>query len=169
MVDAEPTSALSAAAGRGSRKRPDWRREEPRHTGRIRDRRRPSCSVRPRGSRPRCRTLMVGRPPGDGVRWVCGHARMRHTSLFRLPTKSPSRISRASSLCPTSSNASVASCPPTSSITSSPPLCDNVSFLSRLTSHWGVRRSISAAKKSILMRAWQNAMGERTGAHRRSS
>ena len=44
------------------------------------------------------------------------------TLRFKLPTSRPSRISRASSLCPTSSNASVASCPPTSSRTSSPPL-----------------------------------------------
>ena len=39
-----------------------------------------------------------------------------------LPTSRPSRISRASSEWPTSSNASVASCPPTSRRTSSPPL-----------------------------------------------
>lgn len=45
-----------------------------------------------------------------------------HTTLFNLPTTSPSSISRASSLCPTSSKASVASWPPTSSNTSSPPL-----------------------------------------------
>lgn len=32
-----------------------------------------------------------------------------HTPLFRVPTSNPSRISLASSLCPTSSKASVAS------------------------------------------------------------
>ena len=47
---------------------------------------------------------------------------VRLTCLFREPTRSLSRVSRASSLWPTSSNASVASWPPTSSITSSPPL-----------------------------------------------
>ncbi len=44
------------------------------------------------------------------------------TILFSSPTCSPSNISLASSLCPTSSNASVASWPPTSRRTSSPPL-----------------------------------------------
>jgi len=44
------------------------------------------------------------------------------SARFRVPTSRPSRISRASSLCPTSSKASVASWPPTSSRTSSPPL-----------------------------------------------
>ena len=44
------------------------------------------------------------------------------TSRFRGPTNRPSRISRASSLWPTSSKASVASWPPTSRRTSSPPL-----------------------------------------------
>ena len=46
----------------------------------------------------------------------------QRTNLFKSPAFKPSNISRASSLCPTSSNASVASCPPTSSKTSSPPL-----------------------------------------------
>jgi len=46
----------------------------------------------------------------------------QHTTLFKFPINKPSRISLASSLCPTSSNASVASCPPTSNRTSSPPL-----------------------------------------------
>ena len=45
-----------------------------------------------------------------------------HTWRFNVPINRPSRISRASSLCPMSSKASVASCPPTSSRTSSPPL-----------------------------------------------
>jgi len=45
-----------------------------------------------------------------------------HTFRFKVPTSNPSSISRASSLWPTSSKASVASCPPTSSRTSSPPL-----------------------------------------------
>lgn len=45
-----------------------------------------------------------------------------YTILFKFPTSSPSKISRASSLWPTSSKASVASCPPTSRRTSSPPL-----------------------------------------------
>ncbi len=45
------------------------------------------------------------------------------TSLFSVPTFKPSRISRASSEWPTSSKASVASWPPTSRRTSSPPLC----------------------------------------------
>lgn len=44
------------------------------------------------------------------------------TCLFSWPTSSCSSVSRASSLWPTSSKASVASWPPTSSITSSPPL-----------------------------------------------
>ena len=44
------------------------------------------------------------------------------TARLRSPTRSPLRISRASSLWPTSSKASVASWPPTSSMTSSPPL-----------------------------------------------
>lgn len=48
--------------------------------------------------------------------------RGQRTILFTSPTSRPSSISRASSLCPTSSNASVASCPPTSRRTSSPPL-----------------------------------------------
>jgi hypothetical protein len=48
---------------------------------------------------------------------------MEHcTFRFNCPTNKPSRISRASSLCPTSSKASVASWPPTSRRTSSPPL-----------------------------------------------
>jgi hypothetical protein len=47
------------------------------------------------------------------------------TWRFKFPISRPSRISRASSLCPTSSKASVASCPPTSSRTSSPPLDAN--------------------------------------------
>ena len=46
------------------------------------------------------------------------------TCLFNGPTNIPSRISRASSLWPTSSKASVASWPPTSRRTSSPPLLD---------------------------------------------
>jgi hypothetical protein len=49
------------------------------------------------------------------------------TWRFNLPTSSPSRISRASSEWPTSSNASVESWPPTSRRTSSPPLSVNVS------------------------------------------
>ena len=44
------------------------------------------------------------------------------TSRFKGPTSRPARISRASSLWPTSSKASVASWPPTSRRTSSPPL-----------------------------------------------
>jgi hypothetical protein len=47
------------------------------------------------------------------------------TLRFKFPMSRPSRTSRASSLCPTSSKASVASCPPTSSRTSSPPLGAN--------------------------------------------
>jgi hypothetical protein len=58
--------------------------------------------------------LTVGRQMRDSLTW-----------RFNVPTASPSRISRASSLCPTSSKASVASCPPTSSRTSSPPLDAN--------------------------------------------
>ena len=45
-----------------------------------------------------------------------------HTMRLSLPTSRPSRISRASSEWPTSSKASVASWPPTSRRTSSPPL-----------------------------------------------
>lgn len=45
------------------------------------------------------------------------------TWRLRTPIFNPSRISRASSLWPTSSKASVASWPPTSRRTSSPPLC----------------------------------------------
>jgi hypothetical protein len=48
--------------------------------------------------------------------------RERHTMRFRSPTNIPDSVSRASSLWPTSSNASVASWPPTSRRTSSPPL-----------------------------------------------
>lgn len=44
------------------------------------------------------------------------------TMRFTVPTRRPSRISRASSLWPTSSKASVLSWPPTSRRTSSPPL-----------------------------------------------
>ena len=44
------------------------------------------------------------------------------TMRLSLPTSRPSRISRASSEWPTSSKASVASWPPTSRRTSSPPL-----------------------------------------------
>lgn len=47
------------------------------------------------------------------------------TMRFTLPTNRPSRISRASSEWPTSSNASVPSWPATSSRTSSPPLEPN--------------------------------------------
>ncbi len=46
----------------------------------------------------------------------------KHTERFKVPIIRPWRISRASSLCPTSSNASVASWPATSRSTSSPPL-----------------------------------------------
>jgi hypothetical protein len=49
------------------------------------------------------------------------------TERFRVPTSSPSRISRASSEWPTSSNASVESWPPTSRRTSSPPLLLHIS------------------------------------------
>lgn len=65
-----------------------------------------------------------------------GHAMSlmtRDTCLLRLPTSRPSRISRASSLWPTSSNASVASWPPTSSRTSSPPLLSNLTVSRRIT------------------------------------
>ena len=51
-----------------------------------------------------------------------GEGREGRTWRFRSPISRPSRISRASSLCPTSSKASVASWPPTSRRTSSPPL-----------------------------------------------
>jgi hypothetical protein len=47
---------------------------------------------------------------------------VRLTTRFKSPINRPANISLASSLCPTSSKASVASCPPTSSRTSSPPL-----------------------------------------------
>jgi hypothetical protein len=49
----------------------------------------------------------------------------KRTPRLTVPTRRPSRISRASSLWPTSSNASVESWPPTSSITSSPPGCSS--------------------------------------------
>lgn len=55
-----------------------------------------------------------------GEKSVCSDD--KRTCLFSLPTSRPSRISRASSLWPTSSKASVESWPPTSSRTSSPPL-----------------------------------------------
>ncbi len=57
-----------------------------------------------------------------GRRGVCGGWVVVRTSLFRLPISRPLRISRASSLWPTSSKASEASWPPTSIMTSSPPL-----------------------------------------------
>lgn len=74
--------------------------------------------------------LVLGRPPGElvsilfeGAKGVGVKIGMEElTTRFKSPTNRPSKISRASSLCPTSSNASVASCPPTSSRTSSPPL-----------------------------------------------
>lgn len=47
------------------------------------------------------------------------------TPRLRVPTRRPSRISRASSLWPTSSKASVESWPPTSRRTSSPPGCSS--------------------------------------------
>lgn len=50
------------------------------------------------------------------------------TILFNFPTYMPSSNSRASSLWPTSSKASVESWPPTSRMTSSPPLLPLVSF-----------------------------------------
>lgn len=61
------------------------------------------------------------------------HQEIARTALFNLPTTSPSNISRASSLCPTSSKASVASWPPTSSKTSSPPLHPQSLTLARIT------------------------------------
>ena len=56
------------------------------------------------------------------MNWVREFRYGLFTMRLSLPTSSPSRISRASSEWPTSSNASVASCPPTSRRTSSPPL-----------------------------------------------
>lgn len=52
----------------------------------------------------------------------CKKGRERPTKRLSLPISKPSRISRASSLWPTSSNACVPSWPATSSKTSSPPL-----------------------------------------------
>ncbi len=54
------------------------------------------------------------------------------STRLRDPMTSPSRISRASSECPTSSKASVASWPPTSRRTSSPPLTMRVSGCRRV-------------------------------------
>lgn len=61
-----------------------------------------------------------------------GKASVQLTWRLSTPILSVSNVSRASSLCPTSSNASVASWPPTSSKTSSPPLfvCREVSRVS---------------------------------------
>lgn len=81
------------------------------------------------------------------------------TCLFNSPTSSWSRVSRASSLCPTSSNASVASCPATSRRTSSPPLRRHVISTATLKYfaevNWGrsgrarivIWRSVAAKKK----------------------
>lgn len=55
----------------------------------------------------------------------------KHTTRFNLPMSNPSRISLASSLWPTSSKASVASWPPTSRRTSSPPLVSKPTILVR--------------------------------------
>ena len=54
--------------------------------------------------------------------WGKGRREKRRTCRFKEPTSMPSRISRASSEWPTSSNASVESWPATSRRTSSPPL-----------------------------------------------
>jgi hypothetical protein len=64
------------------------------------------------------------RPPN------CEQAESVHTVRLSLPTRSPSKISRASSEWPTSSKESVASCPATSIRTSSPPLMEDVSAAS---------------------------------------
>jgi hypothetical protein len=52
----------------------------------------------------------------------CSSSALKRTRRFSIPTSSWASVSRASSLCPTSSNASVASWPATSRRTSSPPL-----------------------------------------------
>lgn len=67
-----------------------------------------------------------GRRAGWMISWgdsrLSGDRGRKRTMRFTSPTCRPARVSRASSLWPTSSKASVASWPPTSRRTSSPPL-----------------------------------------------
>lgn len=90
-----------------------------------------------RAGRGNCACLMR-KEWGEGTR----------TPRLRVPTRSPSRISRASSLWPTSSKASVESWPPTSRRTSSPPGCSSTKPGERKSGQlnrfaeidWGLRR-----------------------------
>jgi hypothetical protein len=73
-------------------------------------------------------TVVSGFVAGEGV----VAATFETAADFRVPTQRVSKISAASSECPTSTKASVASCPATSDINSPPPLLYGMSAIAHI-------------------------------------
>lgn len=85
-------------------------------------------------------TVVSGFVAGEGV-----VAETSETAAdFKVPTQRVSKISAASSECPTSTKASVASCPATSDINSPPPLLYGMSAIAHILR----RKSVTARPQS---------------------